>query len=265
MSDVLEQEPITYLERGTRMWVELGTPDAPELVQWTSWLPHPWMTSFVRYHQSYAVLSNQGAVLIDPWEPVESAQSAFFELIGDKLAAVVITNAWHERGAYDFRGHYGIPVYAPVHGTEELEGQPDELYGEKDILPGALKVQWTGDEFGGDSILYWQSPNSEQVLFAGDAVQVQFRQPLAERPRYQPGLKRSYGLWQHRGETFVRESLSQVLRLEFTHLYGAHNPVPLKDPKAALTEILDEGEYVERSFRELDQEIGRCYLMLREP
>ena len=75
MSDVLEQEPITYLERGTRMWVELGTPDAPELVQWTSWLPHPWMTSFVRYHQSYAVLSNQGAVLIDPWEPVESIRS----------------------------------------------------------------------------------------------------------------------------------------------------------------------------------------------
>ena len=56
----------TFIERGTRFSVEVGTEEKPEVIRWTNWGNGP-------LQQCFALMTGEGTVLIDPGRPVESS------------------------------------------------------------------------------------------------------------------------------------------------------------------------------------------------
>ena len=63
--------PDTIIEQGTHFIIELRDGTKAEVIHWITW------HSPKRFHQSYALISSDGPVLIDPWPPVESARERF--------------------------------------------------------------------------------------------------------------------------------------------------------------------------------------------
>ncbi len=110
----------------TEIQVELGTEANPLVVRWTA-SGQRGEKRFERRH-CYAVLTPDGAVLIDPSEPAEADRRRWEQLImpgGRPPIATLLTSSWHERSCYVLRERYGIPVWLPAAGAANVEEARD--------------------------------------------------------------------------------------------------------------------------------------------
>ena len=225
--------------------VVLG-PDGPEVVWWSTRM------TYGGSHESYALLTKDGAVLVDP-EVVPADVLAQIESVsGRPPVATVLTGAWHERAAYRLRERFGTPVWAPRAGVGELQGAPDFLYGSDsggahaDRLPLGLQPFRVDDSPGGDTILEWEAPAGVRVLFTGDSIH-----PLLGRSaRSIPAWCRPSGLQVRmhgqRAPEEVRAHYRELLERDFTVICGGHG-VPLRDdPKSLLARLLERGRFLQR-------------------
>lgn len=87
-----------------RIYLELGTADAPGLLRWSTWGARP------GNFDSYTLLAPGGPVLIDPVAPASAAGEGLWERLGTPPRAIVLTNDMHERDAYALRERFGAPV-----------------------------------------------------------------------------------------------------------------------------------------------------------
>ena len=230
--------------RGTRLAVELGTADAPEVLSWMVWQPSLDSPDQIQVLHSYAVLAESGPILIDPCQPVPSALEPFESILGAPPLAVIMTSPWHGRDAVWFRNRYGSKTYAPSTGIDQLEAQPDFCYNNGEDLPGSVTTHWTGDDCCGDTILQWVAPGGSPVIFTGDVLSLGNINPITGRVSY-PDLLLSYSMWDSRSETFMRNALSELIALEFQVAFSAHHPDPLRDLHPLLDRLHAEGEYLD--------------------
>lgn len=130
------------------------------------WLYH-WTVSDDRIDNfrsdAYAVLTDEGKVLIDP---LPLADKALAEI--GKVAAICLTGGQHQRSAWRYRKAFGVPVYAPE-GAVELEEEPDEWYRDGDSLPGGFKaIQTPG--LSSEFALLMETEGGSGALFCGDLL-----------------------------------------------------------------------------------------------
>ncbi|HEX2034145.1 MAG TPA: MBL fold metallo-hydrolase [Chloroflexota bacterium] len=231
----------------TEIRVELGTDSHPQLVRWSAsgrYGDNPDVQ-----HHSYAVVADDGVVLIDPTVPALASQErleALLALGGRPPLATVLTSSWHERSAYTLRARFGTPVWLPRGGVQEMEGTPDCLYGEETALPGGLRAITIDDATAGDTALIWQHATGGRVLFTGDAILGGSRKPGHWRAA--PGMY----AWMH-GQIAAADFMARFRRLleeSFQVVCSAHGwPVPLRDdPRATLARLLERGRFGRPAF-----------------
>lgn len=171
------------------------------------------------WSSSHALSTPEGSVLVDP---VPLAEHALARL--EPVAAIVLTAACHQRSAWRYRRRFGAPVWLPE-GSRETDEEPDERYGDGDLLPGGLRaVRTPGPELPHYSLLHEGEPG---VLFSPDLVMVDRRSGRLELvpPQY------------HEDPEETRRSVERSAELDFELLCLAHGP-PLSDGPAALRELL---------------------------
>lgn len=83
---------------------------------------------------SYAIVSEEGTVLIDPLPLEEEALTSL-----ENVTAICLTGRFHQRSAWRYQEYFGVPVYAPS-GAQGLEGTQDHWYSDGDVLPGQIKA-----------------------------------------------------------------------------------------------------------------------------
>jgi glyoxylase-like metal-dependent hydrolase (beta-lactamase superfamily II) len=228
------EEPVRRSAAG----VVLGTPERPVLVRWVTW-----REGNRGGYDSYLLLTGDGPVVVDP----ELADDASVERVGQMAErtpiATVLTNDMHERSAYRVRERWDVPVWAPRSGQADLEGMPDHLYDDATLLPGGLRPRDIHGRFSGDTVLRWQAPTGERVLFTGDTLcgAIAPENPAnADHPRAAAGLYLGAGPFYLKLERPDRlnESLRPLLDEAFDLICGAHG-VPVRNAKPALAALLD--------------------------
>ncbi len=229
----------TFIERGTRFLTEVGTDEKPDVVRWTNW-------GYGTLQQSFALMTTEGVVLIDPGRPVGSGVDALDEIIGDTVAAVVCTTALHERNIYWFRERYGARIYVPKAGLHEFLEVPDHVFADGDALPGSVKAVRTLGAMG-ETVLHWTSPGETNMLLCGDAIYGQSIPGAFDSTEEQ--------LWMQVGgvrlmlggvvdEDEMKQRYEPLLALDFDLILNGHNPRAIDcDPKGALEKVLSEGVY----------------------
>ena len=235
-----------------RSWhdVVLGSAHAPQLLRWTVWYPpgHDRGGRRGTLYESYALKTRAGVVLVDPARPDAATEARVRDLIeamGGTPVATILSNDMHERDAYYVRSEYGVPVWAPVRGKAEFEGQPNHLYDDGDRLPGGLLALSVEGPFPGDTALLGETSDGTSVLFTADMIMGQ-RNENDVRPglgRDEPGLY-VHGVNSHpRGSTDLaafKRSLRRVLEHEFVVIAPAHGRPYKESAKAALQRLLDQ-------------------------
>lgn len=83
---------------------------------------------------SYAIVTDEGTILIDPLPLDEAAVSSL-----ENVKAICLTGRFHQRSAWRYQEHFNVPVYAPT-GAQGLEGTQDHWYSDGDNLPGGLRA-----------------------------------------------------------------------------------------------------------------------------
>ena len=218
--------------------VLLGTEERPQLIRWTTWWDSPgsW--------DSYALVTADGPVLIDPETLTAEGEERLLELLGTTPRASVLTNDMHERGAYVYREKWGAPVYAPAYGTV-YDGTPDHLYQHGDAPPGGLTAhKLEGGAFTGDTVLKWTSLEGKKVLFTGDAMNGGFNRlnPAGPHPR-----RGESGLYLGAGPFYLekavaaplKESIRALLAERIDVIAGAHGDPVTSDPKGMLGRLME--------------------------
>ena len=235
----------TFIQRGTRIRTEVGTDERPEVVRWTTWDGGP-------FKQSYALISPEGTVLVDPVRPIRPDKgpalppSVFEQYTGRKHIAVVCTTPFHERNIYWFRENTGAPIYLPREAASAFEGEPDHLYEDGDVLPGGARALSTGDETG-EMMLLWQTPAGKQVLFSGDTINGQSAvggfDGTVEASWLQVGGIRLRMEGKVDADE-MKQRYERLLDVEFDIILNGHNPKPIdQNPKGALRKVLTEGTH----------------------
>ena len=168
---------------------------------------------------SHAVRTGSGTtVLIDP---VPLADDALDGLA--PVTAIVLTAATHQRAAWRYRRRFGAPVYLP-RGSRETDEQPDEHYGDGDLLPGELEaVHVPGPEDPHYALLRREKPS---VLFCPDLVMVEKEELVFVPGEYHEDAKET------------RRSVERLLEVPFDVLCLDHGPPLLDDPKESLRQLL---------------------------
>ena len=218
--------------------VLLGTEERPQLIRWTTWWDSPgsW--------DSYALVTPDGPVLIDPETLTPGAEERLLGLLGTTPKVTVLTNDMHERGAYGYREKWGAPVHAPAYGTL-YDGAPDRLYGDGDALPGGLSAyRLEGGAFPGDTVLKWTSPEGQRALFTGDALNGGFNRlnPAGPHPRRgEPGLYLGAGPFylERCSAGPLKLSMRGLLDERIDMIAGAHGDPVSGEPKEMLRRLLD--------------------------
>lgn len=225
------------LSRVAKVHIELGTFQAPALIRWATW-----RAGRRGGYDSYVAMTATGPVVIDPEQPDSAAEEVLRQLVREQPIATVLTNDMHERFAYAAREQWGIPVWAPKTGAADLEGKPDHLYEDGQTLPGGLRAIDIFGRFSGDTVLLWQAPTGERVLFTGDTLCGQFN---PDNPENADHLRAAQGLYLGAGPFYLKlshpdrlkDSLRPLLDLEFDLICGAHG-VPVRGAKDALRRLL---------------------------
>ena len=235
----------------TTIGVEAGDQSNPVIVRWSTWVPRG---RGGQCYDAFALRTPVGWVLVDPVDPGPDAIERLESLIDREPVATLLTSAWHERAAYRARERYGPPVWAPRAGTAELEGRPDHLYDDGELLPGGLRAITVDHGFAGDSVLLWTAPTGERVLFSGDAIlgELNPRDPRPDHWRRAPGL---YLFLHGPGDRQrFQDAFRRLLDEEFDLILSAHSVVVRANgtsisgqtPKSALARLLDTGRVIER-------------------
>ncbi|HSI96728.1 MAG TPA: hypothetical protein VK926_00055 [Gaiellaceae bacterium] len=171
------------------------------------------------WSSSHAVRAAEGSVLVDP---VLLAADALGRL--EPVVAVVLTAACHQRSAWRYRQRFGAPVWLP-RGSRATEEEPDELYGDGDLVPGGLRAVHTpGPELPHYSLLLEREP---AVLFSPDLVMLDRRRgELVFVPAQY-----------HEDPAETRRSVEHAAELDFEILCLSHGP-PVSDGPTALRGLL---------------------------
>ena len=236
----------TFIQRGTRIQTEIGTDERPEVVRWTTWDGGP-------LKQSYALISAEGTVLVDPVRPLRPDKTLalppliFKQYTGHKHLAVICTTALHERNIYWFRENYGIPIYVPREVASAFESKPDQVYEDGDILPAGVQALWIGAHQKGEMVLHWRAPGGVQILICGDAIYGQSSRGAfdgaSETFWHQIGGIRLFSEGRVE-ESEMRSRYECLIDLEFERILNGHNPKAIdQHPKDALRKVLQEGAY----------------------
>jgi hypothetical protein len=169
---------------------------------------------------SHAVRVDGGVVFVDPVRLAEDALAAL-----GKVTAVCLTAQCHQRSAWRFRRELGARVWAPE-GTRPMEEEPDERYGEGDVLPAGLRAVHTpGPEEVHYSFLREGDP---AVLFCSDLLTHYEGRDLDFVPlRY------------HSDPEQTRRTVEGLLELDFAVLCLAHGAPLADDPKTAIRALLE--------------------------
>ena len=99
------------------------------------WAVHDDRIDFIS--ASYAIVSDDGTVLVDPLPLAEQP----FRRLG-RVTAICLTCGSHQRSAWRLRRELGVPVYGPSL-SREIDEEPDERYGDGARLPGGLLAVFT--------------------------------------------------------------------------------------------------------------------------
>jgi glyoxylase-like metal-dependent hydrolase (beta-lactamase superfamily II) len=218
--------------------VLLGTAERPSLIRWTTWWDSPgsW--------DSYALVTADGPMLVDPEALTAEGEARLLELLGTTPRVTLLTNDMHERGAYVYREKWGAPVYAPAYGTL-YDGTPDHRYQQGDALPGGLIAhRLEGGAFPGDTVLKWMSPEGKRVLFTGDALNGGFNRlnPAGPHPRRgEPGLYLGAGPFylEKCSAGPLKESMRGLLEERIDVIAGAHGDPVTGEPHDMLGSLLE--------------------------
>ena len=172
------------------------------------------------WSSAHAVRAPEGFVLIDP---VPLAEESLARL--EPVAAIALTAATHQRSSWRYRRRFGAPVWLP-RGSRATEEEPDEHYGDGDVLPGGLRAVHTpGPELPHYSLLREGEPS---VLFSPDLVMRDRRGELVFVPaRY------------HDDPAETRRSVARSLELDFGILCLSHGAPITDDPHGAQRRLLD--------------------------
>jgi glyoxylase-like metal-dependent hydrolase (beta-lactamase superfamily II) len=113
----------------------------------------------------YAVNTEDGAVLIDPPEPVDDGWGAIDLL--QPFAGVWITNRNHSRAAAAFRERYGVTVYVHAADAGKLEAGADQTLSGGEQLPGEIELIHVPGKSPGEIAFHLPRSNA---LVVGDVV-----------------------------------------------------------------------------------------------
>ncbi|CAI8734822.1 MBL fold metallo-hydrolase [Methylocaldum szegediense] len=174
---------------------------------------------------AHAVASHDRIVLIDPLR----VETGVLERLGP-VEAICLTAACHQRAAWYYRRHFGVKVYAPE-GTRPMDEEPDVRYRADDVLPGDLRpIHTPGPEAAHYAFLLSRPPG---VLFCPDLLSHGAGEDLAFVPA-------GY----HEAPELTRQSVRQLLNLDFAVLCFDHGVPILDNPKTALRTLLaaDDGD-----------------------
>jgi glyoxylase-like metal-dependent hydrolase (beta-lactamase superfamily II) len=234
-------QPIASVD-GTLFRVELASNGRRSLIRWSTPVAP-------QIYDAYALPSDGGPVLIDPQVASTAVWDQLVTLLERRPVATVLTSSWHERSAYWLREQFGIPVWLPAAGTQEMEGRPDHLYRAGEPLPGQLKAITVDPTFAGDTVLWWQAPNGERVLFSGDVIlgQLKPQDVRADHWRRDPGTY----LWLHgRGDRArFHAAFRPVLEEPFDLICSAHSVVLRAHPKGSVSHLLEAGRVIDPTGR----------------
>ncbi len=169
------------------------------------------------------MLSPEGKVLIDPLPLTDQALAE----IG-QVAAICLTQGYHQRSAWRYRKLFGVPVYAPE-GAGSLDDQPDQWYRAGDRLPGPLRAIQTTGLTNGFALLV-EAKGGSGALFCGDLITRDEDGPY--RFPVQPG---------YIDPVQVRLGARELAGLQAESLCPAHGAPCVTGCGAALEEALEGG------------------------
>lgn len=230
----------TFIERGTRTVVEVGSKQRPRLVRWTTW------GNRVDIQQSFILRTSEGAVLVDPVQPIgKGAWDSVKRFTGEPILAVVCTSPFHERDADLFRDHLKIPVFGPklTPPRSRLRQRSDELYDDGDMLPGGIQAIWSGDKLG-EMWLYWKA-NRSKVLICADTIYGQTQRGGFDGATVSYWLQEGGIRLRMNGKvdlSEMRERYGRLQSYELDLVMNGHNPRPIQNPIDALKKVLTRGE-----------------------
>jgi glyoxylase-like metal-dependent hydrolase (beta-lactamase superfamily II) len=169
---------------------------------------------------AHALADEGGTVLIDPL-PLEPKALRRLE----RVAAICLTAACHQRSAWRYRKVFGVKVYAPE-GSRPMDEEPDVYYRADEMLPGGLKaIRTPGPERAHFAFWRQQAPG---ILFCADLImRVESGELEFIPPEY------------HDDPQATRDSVRRLLDLPFTVLCLDHGAPVKEDPHAALRRLLE--------------------------
>jgi len=159
-------------------------------------------------------------------DPVPLAKGPLAEVVGDaKPAAVLLTNANHERSAAWFRDALKVRVLAHRDAEPELEIKADGFFDDGAALPGGLQAIHIPGATASETAFF--TPKRDGIMFIGDALINLADSGFDFLPdRYSKDPKQS------------RQSLRKLLALDFQIMTFAHGHPIIRDAKARLATLL---------------------------
>jgi glyoxylase-like metal-dependent hydrolase (beta-lactamase superfamily II) len=170
---------------------------------------------------SYAIIEHGKVILIDPLPMAEKD----LKKLGP-VEAVCLTGSCHERSAWRYRRELHVPVYAPQGGVD-FEETPDRWYKAHDRLPGNLLAVHTPGPTEAHYSFYLEREGD--VVFCADLLTNAGSEGLAfVSGEYQDEPART------------RESVRQLLDLQFKILCPNHGKPVMRRTKEAITRTLEK-------------------------
>jgi hypothetical protein len=225
---------------GTHFEVEVGTPEEPEITRWTSW-------GLGDLQQSFLLHTSEGTLMVDPVLPQLSESLKAIKQRAGRVQAILSLSPLHERHIAEAARRYRAPVYGPpaAKTTTQYGRKLGVRYGSGQPLPGGVQTIESGDD-NGEMWLYWKTPKGKKVLINADTIYGQneaggmggrnvsyWMQEKGIRLRATGALSRNQ----------MRRRYERLDALDIDLVLNGHNPLPLKEPKVAISEVLTKGRF----------------------
>lgn len=195
---------------------------SPTLSGWASFHTQ-WKVDF----NSYALRTPEGLVLIDPSLPAPAVLKQL-EALGE-FAAIVLTNAHHDRDSDALRKRYGVQIYANEKAQSDCDTKIDVLAMDGEKLPGGLKTMFLPGVTTGEMALFAKDHGG--ILLIGDALLNTPEKGLQLLPdQYIEDKKQA------------RASLQKLVELNFKIATFAHGDPIRSDAKKAIAGFLKKSK-----------------------